>query len=114
MATIEIDGELYVRALDVFERTEAGPVGSAGAGEVLETFLDDQGVTDRDERLFVDSSLRSLLGHAEGRYREGEGAVAIERVPELLRVLWTFHRAWVDRYGFVHAMHAAPERPVKP
>jgi len=111
VAAIEIDGELYVRILELLESIESGPVGSASAGEALEEVLDDQGGTDSDERLFVESSLQALLGHADGRYRGGENAIAAERVPELLRLLWTFHRAWVDRYGFVHAMHATPARP---
>jgi len=112
---VEIDAELYVRVLAVFESIETGPVGSAGAGEALEEVLDDQGVTDRDERLFVDTSLQALLGHADGRYRGGENAVVPERVPELLKLLWTFHRGWIDRYGFVHAMNAIPARPsIKP
>lgn len=111
MAPIEIDGELYVRILALFEGIEAGPVGNAGAGEALEEVLNDQDVTDSDERLFVESSLQALLGHADGRYRDRENAVAAERVPELLRLLWTFHRAWVDRYGFVHGMYPTSERP---
>ncbi len=111
MAPVEIDAELYVRVLTVFESIESGSVGRAGAGEALGRARDDQGVTDSDDRLFVESSLQALLGHADGRYRGGENAVAPERVPELLKLLWTFHRAWVDRYGFVHAMHATPARP---
>lgn len=111
MAPIEIDGELYVRVLAVLESIEVGPMGNAGAGEALEEVLDDQGVTVGDERLFVESSLQTLLGHADGRYRGGENAVAPERVPELLKLLWTFHRAWIDRYGFVHAMRPTSDRP---
>ncbi len=45
VAVIEIDGELYVRILELLESIESGPVGSAGAGEALE-----EGVTPSSAR----------------------------------------------------------------
>ncbi len=81
------------------------PLGNAGAGEALGEVLDDQGVVDPDERLFVESSLQALLGHADGRYRGGENAVAAERVPELLKLLLELPSR-LDRPLRIRARHA--------
>ena len=105
MAKVEIDDRLYLEAQAEFDRWEIDER-RGGTGEVFWSYLDNVGVAEAPEKGNCSEALADLLGHGDGRY-SSVGAVAGERGGELRRIVWSFHRAWVDRYGWTHAM---PER----
>lgn len=94
MAPIEVDDELYLRALKYLGgRTALGVI------EGFHGFLDIARVTDQASRHAALDGLLLMMGDDEGDYtelgRSGDSAA------ELRRVVWSYHRAWVDRFGFV-------------
>jgi hypothetical protein len=102
MTVVEIDDDLYVEAQTEFDRWEIARR-RGGTGEVFMEYLPKVGVEDHAEKGKCNEALAELLGHAKGRY-SSVGAMYNERGRDLRLIVWSFHRAWVDRYGWSHSM----------
>ena len=101
MTAIEIDDSLYIRAQELFDRYEVAQQ-RMGAGEAFGEFGKEAALENPDLGT-CNEALAAALGHAKGDYRRlaaKQGQVA----DKLRRIVWTFHRAWIDRYGWAHAM----------
>jgi hypothetical protein len=98
MPTIEIDDGLYLRALNyVGERTALGIMEEFPDWlEVVEVFDDEA-----DRRAAIDGLL-AAIGDDDGDYRPL--AESTDRAARLRQVVWSFHSAWVDRFGVVPAI----------
>lgn len=103
MTTVEIDDLLYIEAQSEFDRWEIADR-RGGTGEVFWEFLPKVGVESNPEKGWCNEALAALLGHSSGVYGSLQHASGSRRV-ELRKIVWSFHRAWVDRYGWSHAMH---------
>lgn len=103
MPNVEIDDRLYLEAQTLFNDLEGQPPHRSGAGEALDRFLAAAMVGNPDDVADCQAALQALLGHDDGDYHPlasypgGPGEA-------LRRIVWTFHRAWVDRYGWRHSM----------
>ena len=107
MTTIQVDDRVYLAAQDEFDRWEIENR-RGGAGEVFWEFLERNGVQDNSEKGDCDAAFGALMAHAKGDYR-AIGAKSGERGDELRRLVWSFHRAWIDRYGWTHAIPKNPD-----
>lgn len=97
-----IDLGLYVELVDFFLGLEADDEWQ-GAGEAaLKWFSDRLAGDDLD---YVLLGVARLSGHPKGGDWERRA-----RRPELDEQIWTFHRVWVDRYGFEPTMRLGKER----
>jgi hypothetical protein len=89
-----IDLARYVHLMDLLEDLETK--GPHGAGEAAGKWLETLGLSREDER-YVFDGINRLAGHPDGwGWEKGEAQ------PDLDPLVWTFHRAWVDRYGWEH------------
>lgn len=86
----------YVQLMDFFEELEAQ--GPHGAGEVAVKWTETILNLDSEDERYVLRGIDRLAGHPDGWGWEEE-----ETRSDLDPLVWTFHRAWVDRYGRVHS-----------
>ncbi|MEJ7791988.1 MAG: hypothetical protein WKF65_08470 [Gaiellaceae bacterium] len=98
-----IDLELYVEVVDFFDALEHHERWM-GAAEAAFAFFGDR-LPERDERDYVLLGLLRLTGHPKGEDWEKHA-----RRAELDRQIWTFHRVWVDRYGWEPTMRLGEAR----
>ena len=87
-----VDLDLYVSIVDVLADQDAQ--GARGRGQVAFDWSNQLGLIE-DERNVVLLGISRLDGHPQG-----EGWEASARTERLDTLAWTFHRAWVDRYGW--------------
>ncbi len=98
-----VDLELYVALVDFFDRLEYDDKWM-GAGEAgFEWFRDRE--LERDDLDYALLGLARLMGHPKGEDWEERSRRAM-----LDRQVWTFHRVWVDRYGWEPTMRLGKER----
>jgi len=98
-----VDLELYVGLVDFFDGLEYEDKWM-GAGEAgFEWFQRRQ--LDHDDLDYVLLGLARLMGHPKGEDWEER-----PRRAELDRQVWTFHRVWVDRYGWESTKRHGRER----
>lgn len=97
-----IDLELYVRLVDFFLGLEYRDEWQGGGEAALQWF---SGRFEGDDLDYVLLGTARLSGHPKGEDWDER-----PRRPELDREVWTFHRVWVDRYGFEPTMRLGKER----
>ncbi len=97
-----VDLELYVELVEWFDRQEQEGTFMGGGEAAVEWFRPRVA----DEALdYVLRGCLALVGHWKA-----EGWVEESRQPGLDRLVWTWHRVWVDRYGWEPTMKAGKER----
>jgi hypothetical protein len=87
-----IDLNLYASIIDFLAEQDAR--GAAGEFEVAFDWVERLGL-EREERNVVLHGIARLVGHPDG-----EGWERSARSGRLDTLAWTFHRAWIDRYGW--------------
>jgi hypothetical protein len=75
-----------------------------GAGEAAFKWFDGR-FDDQADLEYVLLGLARLMGHAKGEDWERH-----PRRPKLDRQVWSFHRVWVDRYGWEPTMRIGEQR----
>jgi hypothetical protein len=103
MSDAVVDLELHVELVDFFENLEFKKEWQ-GAGEAgFKWFFEKYG---RSESLdYATLGVARLMGHPKGEDWEKR-----PRNAELDREIWTFHRIWVDRYGWEPTMREGKAR----
>lgn len=97
-----IDLELYSELVDFFDGLEYGDEWQ-GAGEAAFKWFD--GRLERDDLDYALLGVARLMGHPKGEDWEER-----PRRDDLDRQVWTFHRVWIDRYGWEPTMRLGKER----
>jgi hypothetical protein len=101
-----LDLSLYVEIGDFLDmRTAAGII---GGGQAASEWARDYGLEEDDLDYFMLGNAR-LAGHPKGEDWEQRA-----RRPDLDKLVWTFHRAWVDRCGFEATNREAVKRYNQP
>lgn len=97
-----LDLELYVELVDFFAGLEHADEWQGGGEAAFKWFEPRLDGTDLD---YVLLGVARLGGHPKGEDWEER-----PRRPALDQQVWTFHRVWVDRYGFEPTMRLGKER----
>ena len=92
-----IELRLYAETIDFFAAAESDGY-RYGAREAALEWAQERGL-DSDDREYVLAGVDRLTGG--GGQSEWADAETSYRLDTLV---WTFHRAWVDRYGWVRSM----------
>jgi hypothetical protein len=101
-----LDLNLYVEVGDFLDELTAE--GEIGAGEAALRWCDKRGLEGDDLDYFMLGNAR-LTGHPKGEDWELR-----PRRADLDGLVWTFHRAWVDRCGWEPTNRTAVERYNRP
>ena len=98
-----IDLNLYVALVDFFDGLEMEER-FMGGGEAAFEWFSEQGLS-RHDLEYVLLGVARITGHPKGEDWEQHN-----RRADLDRQVWTFHRAWVDRYGWEPTMELGERR----
>ena len=89
-----IDLNLYIQIIQFFQEWELEHR-TFGGGEAAFEWASRQGLSE-DDLGYVLQGAERLTGRWSREPTEWE---LLDRRPHLDRLVWTFHRAWIDRYG---------------
>lgn len=100
-----IDLDLYVRLVDWFDELELSGEFMGGGEAVFKWFFDHEAMERSVELAYLLAGAARLMGHPKGLEWD-----EFDRRPDLDAILWTFHRVWIDRYGWESTMQAGRVR----
>jgi hypothetical protein len=92
MAHNVIDLRLYASVIEYFQNAEAEER-AFGVGEIAYWWAIDR--MNETEVSYFTHGVARLAGHSKGGGWEER-----DPLPDIDQMIWTFHRAWVDRYGW--------------